>query len=202
MKTMFFAGAVATLLSGCDLMLVPIALAAAPAALVVVPIDAAQTSASITQPVEVLNRSGKILAGPVQASAPVKARFVTTSSTMRCSGKTSDTLKGSSRAVVELTCTNGLRGKGFISGNLTVGYGFNTELTGRRAGRMACSGNFRAGGDTQGPFLASCQLFEEMFTDFTKTKKEMVAVSDRQAAVSAGSTASGDYAVTLWVQVQ
>ena len=77
-----------------------------------------------------------------------------------------------------------------------------TELTGRRPGNIACSGNFRANGETLGPFLASCQLFEERFTDFTNTKKELVAVADLQAAVSAGSTASGDYAITLWVQVQ
>lgn len=200
MKSMIFAGAVAALLSGCEYaILAPVALVAAP---FILPIDAAQTGASITQPVEVLSSSGKILAGPVQASAPVKARFETTSSTMRCSGKTSDTLKRSGLAVVDLTCTNGMRGEGVISRNLTVGYGFKTELTGRRPGNIACFGNFRASGETQGPFLASCQLFEERFIDFTNTKKELAAVSDRQAAVSAGPTASGDYAVTLWVQIQ
>ena len=197
MRTMFFAGAVATLLSGCDLILVPIALVAAP---IVLPIDAAQTSASITQPVEVVNRSGKALAGPVQASAPVKARFVATSSTVRCSGKTSDAFNRSNSTSVDLTCSNGMRGKGAISGNLTVGYEFTTALTGRRPEKIACSGNFRAGGETQEPFLASCQLLEERFTDFTNTKKEMVAVAQRQAAVSAGATPSGDYAVTVWVQ--
>ncbi|MEQ3710612.1 MAG: hypothetical protein ABNH38_03950 [Tateyamaria sp.] len=200
MKTYFLAGAVAALLSGCEvLILAPIALVAAP---IILPIDAAQTSASITQPVEVLNRSGKILAGPAQAGAPVKARFQTASRTVRCSGKKSGALKGANQAVVKLTCTNGMRGEGVVRSNLTVGYGFKTELTGRRPGNIACSGNFRANGETLGPFLASCQLFEERFTDFTNTKKELVAVADLQAAVSAGSTASGDYAITLWVQVQ
>lgn len=200
MKTYFFVGAIAALLSGCEYaVLAPIALVAAP---IVLPIDAAQTSASISQPVEVVSRSGKALAGPVQAGTPVKARFDTTSSTVRCSGKKSGIREGFSQAVVDLTCTNGMRGEGVILSNLTVGYGFKTELTGKRPGNVACAGNFRASGETQGPFLASCQLFEERFTDFTNTKKELVAVSDRKAAVSAGSTASGDYAVTIWMQIQ
>lgn len=194
MKNFILVGVLGTLVSGC----VPhlLAVAAIP---IILPIDAAQTSASITQPVTVESSSGKALASPPLESVPVKARFETTNRTVRCNGRTDNAFNRSNQTLVDLTCSNGMRGEVKISSNLTVGYSFSMEVEGRRSESIACFGNFRGSGRTQGPFLVSCQHLEEIFADFTQTKKERSTVAARQAAVSAGPTASGNYGVTIWV---
>lgn len=200
MKQVLIAGAIASLLSGCsaEMMIgLPVAAIAAP---IILPIEAAEINASITQPVAVVSASGRALASPPASSVPAKATFKTTQGHVRCTGSGTSGPPNAGSASIPVSCSNGMRGRAQITGNITVGYRFFMDLAGARDTGILCNGNYRATGDTAGPFLVSCQYMVEEYVDFNKTRKQRSTVAVRQAAVSAGPTASGGFTVTAWVQ--
>jgi hypothetical protein len=203
LKNLIFACALATLTSGCDnsesgslLVLVPIAVVAAP---IILPIDAVATNATITQPVAVVSAYGQVLAGPMGEGNAAKQTFKTTRGTVRCTGNAASGPPKVKKATVSMTCSNGMRGKASFSGNLTVGYSVYTNFTGAGDAGIFCDGNYRASGTSGGPFLVSCTYNRKEWTDFNKTKKQPTSIGERSAAVSAGATAAGGFSVTYWI---
>ncbi|MEP4195759.1 MAG: hypothetical protein ABJL99_09010 [Aliishimia sp.] len=198
MKKVIYVGALASILSGCaaELLVLPIAIAAAP---IVLPLDAVQTNSTITQPVTVVSASGQVLVAPPEASIASKASFKTTRATLRCTGKSKSGPTQAKPAKLKISCSNGMRGDVKVDSNLTVGYRFIMKVEGAGAKGLSCLGNYRAAGKTAGPFLVNCEHTREEYVDFNKIKKAHTTVATRQAAVSAGATASGAFSVTLWV---
>lgn len=178
------------------LVLAPVAVVAAP---VTLPIDAFQTDASITQPVAVFSASGQMLAGRTVEGNAAEQTFKTTRGTVRCTGKSSGGPPSVKRATVNLTCSNGMRGQASFSGNLTVGYAVFASFDSADDTGISCKGNYRASGTSAGPFLSSCDYTRQEWTDFNKTNKQTISIAERSAAVSAGATASGGFAVTYWI---
>lgn len=177
MKHYIVAGALASILSGCELVFLPL-----------VPIIVAVNNASITQPVEVVSSSGKVLAKPPQTSVPAKARLVTTARTVRCSGKGTNTSSGNNvQGEAAMKCSNGMRGKARISADFGSNH-FLMDVEDEPSEATSCNGLFRPDGDTQGPFLLTC--------DHTNGS----TVIKRQVAIWAGPTTSGEFSVTAWLQ--
>ncbi|MEH6737702.1 MAG: hypothetical protein V7695_04035 [Sulfitobacter sp.] len=201
LRNLIFAGALVCLASGCEnsggvIGFVPIAIVVAPIA---VPLDAAKTASSITQPVAVVSSSGQTLAGPTGEGTAAKQTFKTTRGTVRCTGKAAGGPPRVKKATVKLICTNGMRGEASFYGNLTVGFAVYASLGGAGDTSINCSGNYRASGTSTGPFLSSCKYTRREWADFNKVKKQTVVLAEHSSAVSAGATAAGGFAVTYWI---
>lgn len=189
----------ATILSGCaaEMLVLPIVVMAAP---IVLPIDAAQINATVTQPVTVVSASGQVLAAPPPGSTAKQTRYTTSrNNTVRCTGRSKSGPPRASSARLDMTCSNGMRGRLTIKDNMTVGASVFLDVEGSRAKGMLCNGNYRPKGKTAGPFLIKCEHTVQDWADFTKTKKTRTTTSVHQAAVSAGATAAGAFRVTVWV---
>ena len=59
----------------------------------------------------------------------------------------------------------------------------------------ACNAIFDISEDYEGPFQTTCGYFEEEWSDFTRTKTELIQVARRRGAATIEATTPGSYQI-------
>ena len=164
-----------------------------------VAIDAVGTAGSIRQPIEVVDASGRKLAGPASSETTPIQTVQTSLSDITCRGAGGRSWDGGTTIELAVRCTNGLRGSARISRGLTVGSVLKVAVGPDEKQTIICEGEFYRSSAQAGPFLAECVNIEREWTDFNRTRMQDIEVDRRSAAALFGQNSNGQYSVTVWL---
>lgn len=164
-------------------------------------VDTVAVRSAIVQPVEVLDRSGNILAGPTGADTPPKHRMQFTGATISCSGAST------SPGTFALRCDNGwrtnvtakARGTGAFDALNRVGSDIAFAFDRGRETGTVCRGAFIAPAPDKGPFQIACSDFRTEWADFNQTRKTQVKTGTRSGVVAISRSASGRAQINIWI---
>ena len=188
------------LLSGCELVYVPLAIVSSPVILATeLATESARTKSSITQPITVVASDGSALAGPTNPNTKPESKFTVPNRALTCKGSVTSSSKTEKPVYIPVRCSNGLKGTVRIKSNEFAGYRISFWSGPQTTPRAFCAANFYLTGDAQGPFQVECSYRVEQWTDFTKTKKEEIKLAPQKGAALVGVTLSGSYQATVWI---